>query len=417
MTSTTEIMHEMDRTRDDIRATLEAIEGRLSVDNVVQQVIMPTREQAMEYGRIFGDAVRANPLALGVTALGIGWLMLGPRAPTLPALPSDKDARAMRGPGQRSVNGSGSRLDPSRMGEPAKRMRARSADVGRTARDSIREAGSSARDAVREKAASAREAAREAGVSTRNAAEATANRLREAASEGRSRATEARHRATEAFGHTSEVIRDAAADAYEATRRTAARVPGRVRHGAGTAGEYVREHPVATAAVLALGGAALALVMSRRALQTPRDEDVDEALVMPETPYASGEQADFDAPLRNPTRPLTPEDEQEVYAAGDVSTDASRPKRDASGCTGQVGGDGGAGTISAATSTYPAEAGKPAETSRDATAASQPTAASISEPTVLPVAGERKNNERTSSADAQPDTVIRPVAAREAGGG
>lgn len=111
MTSTTKIMHEMDRTRDDIRATLEAIEGRLSVDNVVQQVIMPTREQAMEYGRIFGDAVRANPLALGVTALGIGWLMLGPQTPTPPALPSDKGARPVRGPGQRSVNNSGSRLE------------------------------------------------------------------------------------------------------------------------------------------------------------------------------------------------------------------------------------------------------------------------------------------------------------------
>jgi hypothetical protein len=44
---------------------------------------------------------------------------------------------------------------------------------------------------------------------------------------------------------------------------------------------------------------------------------------MPETPYASGTQAGMGGPHRNPTEPLTPEEEEPVFAGGDVSSEAA----------------------------------------------------------------------------------------------
>jgi hypothetical protein len=349
MTSTSEIMNDMEQTRAEIRATLGAIERRMTFENVVERYVVPTRAQAADYGRAFGDAVRANPLALGVTAIGIGWLMLGPRRPA-PAIAASAEPAAGGRARER-------RLDPSRVGDVDTAEVRQGASP--TAAEPEPEAASGGSAQAAQQAAGR---AGHTGERAREMAGAAAARARDVAGRGRSWAA-----------GTSARVGRTAGSAYHATRETVSRVGGRVRHGAGTAGGYAREHPLATGAVLMVGGAALALLLARR---SPRHHDLEaeeELAVMPETPYASGAQADFKSPHRNPTVPLTPEDEEPVYASGDLSSEA-KPRRGGNGGyepgshgsrssgTEFVGTGGGAAGLTPAgvpkqgASVYPAEA-------------------------------------------------------------
>ena len=288
MTNTTQIMNEMDRTRDEIRATLGAIAERASVERVMQEYIMPTKTSAVELGRIFADAVRANPLPLGLTAVGLGWLMLGQR--NRPA--------AIAGPGGRSESEYGA-------GVVAERYEVGTTETAkRRVDDTLRRAG---------------EKVEHAKASARNLADEAVGRVREAAGKGRQWTAETAERA-------SDTIRRSVDTAYDATKHTAAEVGGRVRAVARRPVRYAQQHPLALGAALVVGGAALALLLARRA--ATQQEDLAPA-GMPETPYASGAQAETGGLHRNPTEPLTPEEEEPVFASGDVSAEAIHPAAEA----------------------------------------------------------------------------------------
>jgi hypothetical protein len=293
MTTSTQIMNDMDRTRDEIRTTLSAITERASVERVIQQYVVPTREGAAEFGRAFADAVRANPIPLGLTALGLGWLMLGQRSRPVEAIIYDGPSGG--GIGDEDVapgEGIGSRVEERlrRAGERADETRRR---VGETVEEAKRRAG---------------ERVEKAKESARHLAEETVGRVRDAAGRGRQWTAHTAGRASDTIRHSVE---------------TASEVGGRVRHAARRPVGYAREHPLALGAVLVIGGAALALLLARRPTVVLEEEDLAPA-GMPETPYASGTQAEMSGLHRNPTEPLTPEDEEPVFAAGDVS-EAAHP--------------------------------------------------------------------------------------------
>ncbi len=409
MSEASEIMAEMDRTREEIRQTLGAIAERFTVDSLMQQVVTPAKEGTVELGRALGDAARANPVAVGLTAIGLGWLMFGSRPVdgdtrrrlekvARPALEAGRSmahdvadaAGRVAGKVRRSADRFGEHA-----GETADRARAAVHDLGEEASERASDLGdrlrrrahhhgdrasSSVRHARERVYGAARETAEDAEARIRDRADAARGYARERA--GRARdfaretADEARGYASEKMGRARDYVREGAETAREYAREGAERarhylhdgggkardyaregaevagkVGGYVREGAGKAGEYVREgahkttsyareHPLAVGAVLVVGGATLALMLARRSGSAPANGQRDPgAAGMPETPYASGYQAVDVEREHDDVAPLTPEDEEQVYAAADISAEA-RPDPGAEGEADDRGDEG-----------------------------------------------------------------------------
>src|SRR5262245_1945231 len=73
------IERELDATRADMRATLEALERRFSFDRLVDLTIGRVRERGGEFAGNLTDAATRNPLPLLLTSVGLGWMMLTSR--------------------------------------------------------------------------------------------------------------------------------------------------------------------------------------------------------------------------------------------------------------------------------------------------------------------------------------------------
>ena len=73
------IEREIDATRADMRATLEALERRFSFDRLVDLTIGRVRERGGEFAGNLTDAATRNPLPLLLTSVGLGWMMLTSR--------------------------------------------------------------------------------------------------------------------------------------------------------------------------------------------------------------------------------------------------------------------------------------------------------------------------------------------------
>ena len=79
-----ELMRDIRQTRRDLDQTVEALEGRLSPDRMMQQVggvISPAREESMRFVQNLGAAVRDNPIPAALLGIGVGWLMFAGRRP------------------------------------------------------------------------------------------------------------------------------------------------------------------------------------------------------------------------------------------------------------------------------------------------------------------------------------------------
>lgn len=101
------IERDIDETRADMRATLEALERRFSFDRLVDLTVGRIRERGGQFAGNLTDAAAENPMPLLLTSIGLGWMMLTSR----------------RGPSERSFahdSGPGAR---ERMGEAADRVR------------------------------------------------------------------------------------------------------------------------------------------------------------------------------------------------------------------------------------------------------------------------------------------------------
>jgi hypothetical protein len=226
MTTSQDIVRDIEATRADIRLALGELERRLSVDAMVHRMIGPAKSGTIETGRALGAAVRENPLALAVTAVGLAWLMLGRRAP-------NGNHHLVSREGMES----GVRLDPNRVrGEG-------DADLGFGAGSSV---GRIRSDDVDPDASTAtREGAASGGAGSR---------VRGATQE----AVEGSRRAV---GKASETIQRSTGAALRKTRETAATVGDRVQGGMGMTGQFVREHPLSVGAAVLFAGAALAIIV------------------------------------------------------------------------------------------------------------------------------------------------------------
>ena len=73
------IERRIDATRADMRATLEALERRLSFDRLVELTVGRVRERGGEFAGNLTDAATQNPVPMLLTSIGLGWMMLTSR--------------------------------------------------------------------------------------------------------------------------------------------------------------------------------------------------------------------------------------------------------------------------------------------------------------------------------------------------
>ncbi|WP_284165356.1 DUF3618 domain-containing protein [Frigidibacter sp. SD6-1] len=67
----------IERERASLASTLGALQDRVSVDHLAKEALGLVKTNAAAYTRSIDSAVRANPLALALTGVGIAWLVFG----------------------------------------------------------------------------------------------------------------------------------------------------------------------------------------------------------------------------------------------------------------------------------------------------------------------------------------------------
>lgn len=80
----------IERERASLVSTLGTLQDRVSIENLAQEALGMIRTNAAAYTSSIDSAVRANPLALALTGVGIAWLVFGNRK--APEGPSRGDA-------------------------------------------------------------------------------------------------------------------------------------------------------------------------------------------------------------------------------------------------------------------------------------------------------------------------------------
>lgn len=101
--SASEIEREVDAERERVSETIDALQRKVSVGNIVDQVVRAVGEHGGEVSRNLGLSLRQNPLAVMLTGVGLVWLMAG-NGPGGGYAESDdrwRDDRRQREPGPR----------------------------------------------------------------------------------------------------------------------------------------------------------------------------------------------------------------------------------------------------------------------------------------------------------------------------
>ncbi len=145
---------EIERTRADMSETVDAIQERLSPENLKEQAKDRVKEatvgRAQEAGSGIVETIRANPLPAALTGIGLGWLLVSARRSASGqtryrdrAYPYDYPPRYER----RTTTTSGGTSVPS-PGEALERARDRVDESATQAQDRASEAASQAQDRV-----------------------------------------------------------------------------------------------------------------------------------------------------------------------------------------------------------------------------------------------------------------------------
>lgn len=74
-----EIERELDATRTEMNATIEAITRKISPEALTQRAVEYFQWGGKDFARNFGEAIQRNPVPAALTGIGIGWLMWADR--------------------------------------------------------------------------------------------------------------------------------------------------------------------------------------------------------------------------------------------------------------------------------------------------------------------------------------------------
>jgi ElaB/YqjD/DUF883 family membrane-anchored ribosome-binding protein len=160
-----EIERDLDATRGELRATLEALERRLSVDRLVEMTVGRVRERGGQFAGNLGEAIAANPVAILLASVGLGWMMLDRRRGGTPRADGDVYDSA-----ESAFDSARGTFDSAKgtMGAAVGAVSGRMHDAMDTSRETMaraRDSMSRARDSMSEAAATARESVEHARVS------------------------------------------------------------------------------------------------------------------------------------------------------------------------------------------------------------------------------------------------------------
>ncbi|WP_306115540.1 MULTISPECIES: DUF3618 domain-containing protein [unclassified Roseovarius] len=72
-----EIEREIEEQRSDLTSNIEHLQDKFSIDTLVRQIGDQFREHGGDMGRSISNQVKANPIPLALTGIGLAWLMMG----------------------------------------------------------------------------------------------------------------------------------------------------------------------------------------------------------------------------------------------------------------------------------------------------------------------------------------------------
>ena len=72
-----ELEREVDHERSQLSATIDALQAKASMGNIVDEVMKVVRDNGGDMGRNLGRTLRDNPLPALLTGVGLAWLMMG----------------------------------------------------------------------------------------------------------------------------------------------------------------------------------------------------------------------------------------------------------------------------------------------------------------------------------------------------
>jgi ElaB/YqjD/DUF883 family membrane-anchored ribosome-binding protein len=164
-----EIERDLDATRADLRATLEALERRLSVDRLVEMTVGRVKERGGQFAGNLGEAIAENPMAIVLASVGLGWMMIDRRRGSGRRYGSESmDSATGAMSAASSAVGSTVGAMSDRVHDAMSSSRETMADAMETSRETMARARDSmyrARDSVSDAAAKARESIEHAHVS------------------------------------------------------------------------------------------------------------------------------------------------------------------------------------------------------------------------------------------------------------
>jgi len=296
-----EIEREIEEQRSDLTSNLEDLQDKFSLDTVVRQISDQFREHGGDMGRSISNQVKANPVPLALTGIGLAWLMFGnsqqsqPRSQSQPRRRGSDDFdydryseveqdfrrdRETRGlpytpptsPASRGAtvpswaqedNADDGPSMGERLGSAAERAKAAASDGAQAVKDGVTTAGASVGDAASSAGAKAGDAASTAGAKVGDAAASAKSAVGDATQSAKESLAAAGSRIAEGTENLTEEGRQrviAARRKAMEMRRTAAR---RMSDGTDAAADFYDQQPLVVGALALAVGAALGGALPR----------------------------------------------------------------------------------------------------------------------------------------------------------
>ena len=294
--SPNEIEREIEAQRSSLTSNLEELQDKFSIDTVVRQIGDQFREHGGDLGRSISEQVKANPIPLALTGIGLAWMMFGNANSQSKHVRIEEhrdddryssvehDYRRTRLAQGRpyvapttyardySEGPSWSQDDDHNDDGPS--MADRVSTGAASARDSAAQGATALKDGVSTAAKSVSGAARDAGSAVSNAASSAGSKVTGAAASAKSSVADAAHSAREGIAAAGSriaegtenlteegrkrviVARQKALDLRRKTARSA-------REGADAAADFYDRQPLVVGALAVAIGAALGGAMPR----------------------------------------------------------------------------------------------------------------------------------------------------------
>ena len=74
-----DLEHDIDVTRAELRATLDALEERLSTEHLLDMTVGRVRQHGGEFASNLGNSMKQHPVPMLLTSVGIAWMMMNGR--------------------------------------------------------------------------------------------------------------------------------------------------------------------------------------------------------------------------------------------------------------------------------------------------------------------------------------------------